>query len=229
MRLEGRPAWSEIRAGPRVGLAFVGQRYRCSWSRAVTGLHARSLGRSRLEALGNYRSGAAHHESGPGGSGRTFLGMGPRPGLLAMSSGQGSQYVGMLRGWRASSRGCRGLVPDERVRRRQPGPLSDQFIHLRPSTMQRYGPGSRFEGDSVRPAGDRCGQPGTVPDLEDFGVRPDLLGGHSFGELTTCTADGSTNLPWRSWLSGAASSWPGARRSRARCSPSSPRSTRSRP
>ncbi len=129
------------------------------------------------------------------GSGRVFVGNGPRPGLLALLfPGQGSQYVGMLRElaclfprMQAALVGMNGPSG-----RRQPTG-SPPTGSIRPSAFDERT--RQEQEDALRDT--RFAQPaigavslGLLGILEDFGVRPDMVGGHSFGELTALRAAG---------------------------------------
>jgi len=132
------------------------------------------------------------------------VGAGPAPGTLAMLfPGQGSQSVGMLR-----DLACRfprmlaalalwnDAAGDGGVR------LSDRI----------YPPSSFREEDRRRQHEDlrdtRFAQPaigavslGLLHVLEEFGVRPTLVGGHSFGELTALCAAGRIDAQTLAMLS----------------------------
>jgi acyl transferase domain-containing protein/NAD(P)-dependent dehydrogenase (short-subunit alcohol dehydrogenase family) len=129
-------------------------------------------------------------------SGRSHLGIyqgdGPVPGLLAMLfPGQGSQYVGMLR-----ELSC--VFPQMLYALAEadgPGScqvrLSDQIYPLPAFTEA-----DRATHEDVLRATE-VAQPaigavslGLLRILEDFGVRPDIVAGHSFGELTALHASG---------------------------------------
>ena len=128
------------------------------------------------------------------GQAAIFVGTGPAPGPLAMLfPGQGSQYVGMLR-----ELACRfpqhagGPGSGERgVRRARTLASRIGSILRRPTTR----PLASDQDLTLRDT--RFAQPaigavslGLLRILEDFGVRPDLTGGHSFGELTALCAAG---------------------------------------
>jgi len=127
------------------------------------------------------------------GRARTFLGMGPRPGHLAMLfPGQGSQYVGMLREVACQfPRMQASLSLVNEVAGDVGNPLSG-WIYPRPA----FGEGER-QAQELALRDTRIAQPaiaavslGLLRILEDFGVRPDVAGGHSFGELTALLAAG---------------------------------------
>ena len=127
---------------------------------------------------------------GPGRGG----GRAARPGALAMLfPGQGSQYVGMLRGLACQFPRMRAALElmNEVCRRRRP--LARRFdlpqngLHRRRAARV----GARIERYSDRAAGDwRAISLGLWRVLDDFGVRADLAGGHSFGELSALHAAG---------------------------------------
>ncbi len=126
-------------------------------------------------------------------AGRVFLGIGPRPGALAfLFPGQGSQYVGMLRELACVFPQMHdALAQMNRMATEESSPLSDR-IH----------PPAAFDEECrlAREAAlrdTRLAQPaigavslGLLRILEDFGVRADLVGGHSFGELMALRAAG---------------------------------------
>ncbi len=127
------------------------------------------------------------------GSRSIHVGTGPAPGRLAMLfPGQGSQVVGMLR-----DLACRfprmqaALALWNEAMEPADGRLSDRIYPpscFREEELQR-------QHEALRDT--RYAQPaigavsfGLFQILEDFGVRPDLVGGHSFGELTALCAAG---------------------------------------
>ncbi|HZW31142.1 MAG TPA: beta-ketoacyl synthase N-terminal-like domain-containing protein, partial [Isosphaeraceae bacterium] len=195
--LEGQTAmaWAELRATAARSRARF-----CSSHRHRLVLVARRDGmdlvellataRSRLEAVGQPAGSAG---AAPGGCSRVFLGTGPRPGLLAMLfPGQGSQYLGMLRELACLfPRMQAALSRMNEAGGDQAGRCSDRIY-----------PPPAFD-EAARAAGEaalrdtRIAQPaigavslGLLRILDDFGVRPDLVAGHSFGELTALCAAG---------------------------------------
>jgi len=156
-----------------------------------------SLARARLElisATGNSAlKGRPERSRGTDSSGRVFVGMGSAPGQLALLfPGQGSQYVGMLRDLACQfPRMQAALALASEVRGGQGSLLSDRIY---PQTT--FGETARNEQERLL-RDTRIAQPaigavslGLWRILEDFGVRPDLTGGHSFGELTALCASG---------------------------------------
>jgi acyl transferase domain-containing protein/NAD(P)-dependent dehydrogenase (short-subunit alcohol dehydrogenase family) len=122
-----------------------------------------------------------------------FVGSGPRPGGLAfLFPGQGSQYVGMLHELACVFPQMQGaLARMNRIARDEPCLLSDCVYP--PATFDEQGRQAR----EVVLRDTRLAQPaigavslGLLRILEDFGVRPELVGGHSFGELTALRAAG---------------------------------------
>jgi acyl transferase domain-containing protein/NAD(P)-dependent dehydrogenase (short-subunit alcohol dehydrogenase family)/acyl carrier protein len=122
-----------------------------------------------------------------------FVETGPAPGKLAMLfPGQGSQYVGMLR-----ELACRfpqmqdALARANEARDDAQSRLSDQIYPPTP-----YDEATR-QAQELSLRDTQIAQPaigaislGLVHVLENFGVRPDMTGGHSFGELTALCAAG---------------------------------------
>ena len=119
--------------------------------------------------------------------------VGPKPGGLAMLfPGQGSQYVGMLRDlaclfprmqtallqMNAAAGHHAGLASD---RIYPPAAFDDEGRQARESALRETG----FAQPAIGAV-----SLGLLKILEDFGVRPDLVGGHSFGELTALCAGG---------------------------------------
>ena len=218
----------------------------CSWSQSgakATGLNG-SLAEGSIAAGGDQAGRDAGSDEAsdsrdrcrPTPNGRVFVGKGPRPGALAMLfPGQGSQYVGMLRElaclfprMQASLSRMNEAAGDET------GTVSDRIYP--PAAFDNAGGQAREA--ALRDTG--FAQPaigavslGLLRIFEEFGVRPDLVGGHSFGELTALCAAGRIDdgVAWRcspidegQFMARCAASV-----GRAPCSPSSPRSTRSRP
>ena len=115
--------------------------------------------------------------------------------------GQGSQYVGMLR-----DLACRfpRMQQSTRWLTRSPSHGNRRSQTDLPSTRRL--PIERGSSRSEAPRDTRIAQPaigavslGLLAILEDFGIRPELVGGHSFGELTALwRPGGSTTRRWPS-------------------------------
>ena len=155
-----------------------------------------SQARARLESLSAtgfaVRNGEKVALRGAG-SGRAFAGTGPPVGRLAvLFPGQGSQYVGMLRELACQfPRMQAALALANEVCGTQGGRLSDRIYP--PTVFDETA--RRAQEQLLRDT--RFAQPaigavsvGLWRILEDFGVRPDVTGGHSFGELTALFAAG---------------------------------------
>jgi len=200
--LEGLGDWGEIRRhAARSRSQFRAQhRYRllmvASRDEGDAGAVC-AMARARLESWSepdsSDRGGRPERGGAKSGGARTFLGEGPRPGHLAMLfPGQGSQYVGMLRELACQfPRMQAALSLVNEVAGDLGSPLSD-WIYPRPA----FGEGER-QAQELALRDTRLAQPalaavslGLVRILEDFGVRPDMAGGHSFGELTALRAAG---------------------------------------
>ncbi len=152
--------------------------------------------RDRVEATAaDGANGRRYERSRPeGGEARVFAGSGSTPGSLALLfPGQGSQYVGMLRELACQFPRMQSALgaADRELNAADSRRLSDRIY-----------PPSAFD-DRARDAHEaalrdtRFAQPaigaislGLLGVLDDFGVRPDLVGGHSFGELTALRAAG---------------------------------------
>ena len=196
--MEGQPAWSELRAAAarsrarfcsshRHRLVLVARRDGGDWDELL------ATARLRLEPAARPAGSPGASPVAPGGSPRVFLGSGPRPGLLAMLfPGQGSQYIGMLR-----ELAC--LFPQMQAALSR---MNDAAGDQAGRCSDRIYPPPAFD-DAARAAGEvalrdtRIAQPaigavslGLLRILGDFGVHPDLVGGHSFGELTALCAAG---------------------------------------
>jgi acyl transferase domain-containing protein/NAD(P)-dependent dehydrogenase (short-subunit alcohol dehydrogenase family) len=190
-RWEGEIAWREVRG--------EGARSRASFRplhqhRIVLVLRRGGTDPARLmEQVALSRAVHPGQFRGASQSREILVGTGPVPGLLAMLfPGQGSQYVGMLRdlacrfpAMQAALSLWNGLVDAGEPR------LSDQ-IYPPPAFRDED---RRRHDELLRDT--RIAQPaigavslGLLQVLAGFGVRPDLVGGHSFGELTSLHAAG---------------------------------------
>ena len=201
LSLEGLADWSEFRsAGPRSRSTFnsgrnwrlllVAERAGTDWSATIT------AARTRLESCRETGGPAGDPPRPAPASGETtavFLGAGSPSGKLALLfPGQGSQYVGMLR-----ELACRfprmhqSLALANEFAGNGQRPLSDR-IYPRSAfneTQRRDDEQALRETEAAQPAIGAVSL-GLLEILEDFGVRPDLAGGHSFGELLALRAAG---------------------------------------
>ena len=123
----------------------------------------------------------------------TFKGTGPAPGRLAMLfPGQGSQYVGMLREitclfpqMQAALKEADSFAPTEGLR------VSDVVYPFSCFTDgERRDQESRLLATEVAQPAIGAVSLGLFRILDEFGVRPDAVAGHSFGELTALRAAG---------------------------------------
>jgi acyl transferase domain-containing protein/NAD(P)-dependent dehydrogenase (short-subunit alcohol dehydrogenase family)/acyl carrier protein len=199
-KLAGRPSWLEIRSEAaasrarfrsdhRYRLLVVAERAAGDWDELL------SRARSRLEQPGAHRPlpGEAELDRGRARAVRIHLGVGPRPGLLAfLFPGQGSQYVGMLR-----ELACQFPRMQSALRRaNEIGGGESRLISDRIYPPAAFSDRARAaQDDALRDT--RIAQPaigavshGLFQILDGFGLRPDMLGGHSFGELTALCAAG---------------------------------------
>jgi acyl transferase domain-containing protein/NAD(P)-dependent dehydrogenase (short-subunit alcohol dehydrogenase family) len=191
VRIEAARLRARFQPGSRHRLLLVTQRDKCDLSSLAADAAAR-LGVHAPESsslTGNEPSAV----TGRPCARRIFQGAGPPPGQLAvLFPGQGSQYVGMLR-----ELACRF-------------PRMQTALALLDSTADGDGPrlSSRIYPPAVFTAKERAAQEEALKDtrgaqpaigavslgllrlLEDFGVRPEMAAGHSFGELTALCAGG---------------------------------------
>ena len=191
IRAEGSRGRAQFQSGHQFRVLVVAGRGQPDLSAACT------AARARLDSLSSPGSGPQIQPAvtvrGTQPQGAIFVETGPVPGPLAMLfPGQGSQYVGMLR-----ELACRfprmqaALALANDVCDKKECLLSDRIYPPTP-----YTEAARRDQDlALRDT--RSAQPaigavslGLLRILEDFGVRPDLAGGHSFGELTALRAAG---------------------------------------
>ena len=131
------------------------------------------------------------------------FGVGPQDGSVAfLFPGQGSQYVTMGAGLAMAFEAARGPW-DQAAGQSWDGLRLDQVVHPIP----RFDDASRAE-DTARLQGTEWAQPGIgctslslLAMLRSLGVSPDVVAGHSFGELTALCAAGV--LDERSFLAAA--------------------------
>ncbi|MGO9920019.1 MAG: SDR family NAD(P)-dependent oxidoreductase [Isosphaeraceae bacterium] len=154
--------------------------------------------RGRLETESGWVSPHPHPSRRPAtgrafDSGRVFTGKGPPDGLLAMLfPGQGSQYVGMLRELACQFPPMqRALALVNEAAGQSDAPLSD-WIYPRSAFDEatRLAQEEALRDTRIAQAAIGAVSLGSLWALEEFGVRPDLTGGHSFGELTALCAGG---------------------------------------
>ena len=191
VREEAARSRAEFQAGHHARLVMVVQRGATDPGLLI------AEARARLAANSPEAPPPARHPAG--GSPRTgqshviALGFGPSPGLLAMLfPGQGSQYLGMLR-----DLACRFPTMQETLEfwnaaaALGDGLLSDR-IYPPPSFSQEVGQRREAALRDTRVAQPAIGavSVGLLQILHHFGIEPDLVGGHSFGELTALHAAG---------------------------------------
>jgi acyl transferase domain-containing protein/NADP-dependent 3-hydroxy acid dehydrogenase YdfG len=129
----------------------------------------------------------------PVAAGRVILGAGARPGALAMLfPGQGSQYAGMLRGLACQFPQMRAALDLMNELIAPAGGSLADLIYPKTAFTERERRASELKLRQTQVA-----QPalaaislGLLRVLDDFGVRADLTGGHSFGELPALRAAG---------------------------------------
>jgi acyl transferase domain-containing protein len=125
---------------------------------------------------------------------RVFVGVGDPPGQLAMLfPGQGSQYAGMLRdlACRFPRMQCALDLANETGADSE-GLLSD-CIYPRTAFEDEYRQAQELKLRETQLAQPAIGAVslGLLHILDEFGVRADVVGGHSFGELTALHAAGA--------------------------------------
>ena len=189
--LEAFPAglgWSEF----RVEAAKTRVKFRYDAAERLVMAALRNDDLSALFAKGKAALGhvGVNGKPGPGG---VFVGSGPAPGGLAMLfPGQGSQYVGMLRElscvfpqMQAALGEADALDGDGAVRlsdRIYPFPAFDDATRARNAEALQA-------TEAAQPAIGALSL-GLFRVLEHFGLKPDAVGGHSYGELTALCAAG---------------------------------------
>ncbi|MGP0063709.1 MAG: SDR family NAD(P)-dependent oxidoreductase [Isosphaeraceae bacterium] len=200
--LDGLTDWPEIRAAAaksraqfrsshRYRLVLVAVRGEEGWVDRLAEARSR-IEEANRAAVPDGAAPSRNHRL-PTPKGRVFVGTGSCPGALAMLfPGQGSQYVGMLRELACLFPAMQGsLAQMNEAVGDGTGRISDR-IHP-PSAFDEAG--QKANEDALRATG--LAQPaigavslGVLRILEAFGVRADLVGGHSFGELTALRAAG---------------------------------------
>jgi acyl transferase domain-containing protein/NAD(P)-dependent dehydrogenase (short-subunit alcohol dehydrogenase family) len=200
-RFQGLRDWSEIcNEAANSRLHFNAQRgYRTVLVTRRDGTETAALAAQAIAHLERLPSGSAAEPaagfspSGAPDSGRVFSGTGRRPGLLAMLfPGQGSQYVGMLRELACQFPEMqRALARFNQACGGSHSRLSDA-IYPPPAFDEKTGLAQEVALRDTRIAQPAIGaiSSGGMRILEAFGVRPDLAGGHSFGELAALCAGG---------------------------------------
>jgi len=146
-----------------------------------------------LSAIFENARSAIRGDRKPRGRESIFLGAGPKPGKLAMLfPGQGSQYVGMLR-----EAAClfpqvqETLAEADALSTNDPVRLSDRiypvpvFSEAEKSTLEE----ALRQTNVAQPAIGAVSL-GLVKALAHFGVNPEMVAGHSYGELTALRAAG---------------------------------------
>ena len=191
IRAAGSLSRARFQSGHRFRVVLVAERGKADLAVIAAAAQA------RLETLvtAGSRDQVRLREPSRGGreAGRAFAGIGPVPGRLAMLfPGQGSQYVGMLRQLACHfPRMQTSLAVANEVGGLNGSPLSHRIYPPTPFS-------ETLRHDHDLALRDTCyAQPaigavslGLLRILDDFGVRPDVAGGHSFGELTALCAAG---------------------------------------
>ncbi len=183
--------WSEAEFSHRAGLSRAGFSHRHEHRLLAVIEAPRTAGALLTQALPLLDE--------PGGTGpaaipNVYFGRGPAPGGLALLfPGQGSQYPGMM-----SALAC--LFPSalavfenaDRLAAAQ-GLLSDVVFPPSGRDSQNAAEALRATETAQPAIGAAC--LAALRALAEFGIRPDAVGGHSFGELTALCAAGWMDEP----------------------------------
>jgi len=184
LRSQAATARARFRTEDPDRLAIVAERGGVAWPRLVD--RARSL------LAGPAPSPVAAAPEG------VYYGSGTDPGGLAvLFPGQGSQYVGMLRGLACKFPEMLRTLAGAN----QAGPIEGQglgdWIYPHPSfdDESRKRAERSLRATAVAQPALGAASLGAYRVLERFGVRPDAVAGHSFGELTALCAAGRIDEP----------------------------------
>jgi acyl transferase domain-containing protein/NAD(P)-dependent dehydrogenase (short-subunit alcohol dehydrogenase family) len=198
---DGCRNWDEVREAAATSRSQFDseRRYRVLLVARREGVSTDALVSEALADLEAGLDGIPHQPSGRIGgrgtssSGRVFTGLGPRAGLLAMLfPGQGSQYAGMLRELACQFPQLqKALALVNGAFGRPDAPLADLIYP--PSAFDQTTLGNQeaaLRDTRIAQAAIGAVSLGSLWVLEEFGLRPVMAGGHSFGELTALCAGG---------------------------------------